>query len=697
MASRSQVIFLFVVSMSGVLASLESKRARLVGPMVFNVENVGAVAHQSLNTLMKASKGIACENEVGSVQKELCAQLDNLSDLCTPYGKVVESFELLEGERDSMISCCNPFAWLWHLCGQSHHFARFVAYYLNGITSHIAFYTDDTEPGNVLRPDDGRKFLCTYWTFFELPEWWRCRSSGWLPFCFVPLQMRKIFGVHEASILRITLLRFFSPDGFNFSRTGVRLPCGDSHFYIRSELGCFIMDEAAIKHTFNVKGASGSKPCLWCQNVVGRTETIRHDYLVSVKSAASEKFIPHSDVSFKKMVDEVVVAKGVSKAKLNEIEQICGLVYDPAAIWLDAHVMSFVRVPHHIFWDWMHCLVASGGVVQYLINEFCNILVNVKVRNPFTLAQLDHFASKVCWPKGQKYKFPKLFFQKRIKLAAGKHVRAFAIEVLQVMQVLQLFVQVVLGPAGILLKEVACLKEMFTILQILQLGDACKQHLDVLGTAIRKHHELFLELWPDAAKPKLHYLVHVRTCIQRFGVNLSCFAMERRHSGIKQKAEHFCTSGSIARGLLRRVLASDLGHFRLAASFEKVHLVAPTDVAGMDCLFKGLGFEGIVEVSVSTVIVASIGRVCAGDLVCHRGEHARCNVGFLMFAARVVFSARPSSPVFFLCIDVLPQLDHSDWSAQGGQKHFVQCDLMTCMLPYAREGNTITPIFSAYD
>ena len=33
---------------------------------------------------------------------------------------------------------------------------------------------------------------------------------------------------------------------------------------------CFLGDEKAIKEMWGLKGASGTKPCCWCKNVVGR-------------------------------------------------------------------------------------------------------------------------------------------------------------------------------------------------------------------------------------------------------------------------------------------------------------------------------------------------------------------------------------------------------------------------------------------
>ena len=83
----------------------------------------------------------------------------------------------------------NPFALLWVL-GKGPHFGRFLKEHIGDITSRLAFYSDETTPGNVLRPDvaNRRKVQCIYWTFMEWPYWFRARPSGWLPFGYVEVR-----------------------------------------------------------------------------------------------------------------------------------------------------------------------------------------------------------------------------------------------------------------------------------------------------------------------------------------------------------------------------------------------------------------------------------------------------------------------------------------------------------------------------
>ena len=101
---------------------------------------------------------------------------------------------------------------------------------------------------------------------------------------------------------------FFPPHDFNMATTGVRIEHKHHQFVLRLKYGATIMDEDAFRALMSVKGHSGTKPCLSCQNIVGRMgpyEEFHHDYLVHVLSPESHRFIPHTVDTFKVMCDNL--------------------------------------------------------------------------------------------------------------------------------------------------------------------------------------------------------------------------------------------------------------------------------------------------------------------------------------------------------------------------------------------------------
>ena len=69
------------------------------------------------------------------------------------------------------------------------------------------------------------------------------------------------------------------------------------------------------------------------------------------------------------------------------------------------------RVPETRVSDWMHTLVASGGIAQCLVNGFC--LALAAGPSAFTLADLDTFAATVVLPRAQT-RLQKGFFSNRV-------------------------------------------------------------------------------------------------------------------------------------------------------------------------------------------------------------------------------------------------------------------------------------------
>ena len=65
--------------------------------------------------------------------------------------------------------------------------------YLKKGTSRIIIYLDECHPGNILRPDHGRKLMCIYWTWLELPEWWRTQANSWF-------DGREGYGYHQGGV-----------------------------------------------------------------------------------------------------------------------------------------------------------------------------------------------------------------------------------------------------------------------------------------------------------------------------------------------------------------------------------------------------------------------------------------------------------------------------------------------------------------
>ena len=98
----------------------------------------------------------------------------------------------------------------------------------------------------------------------------------------------------------------------------------------------------------------------------------------------------------------------------------------------------------------------------------------------------------------------------------------------------------------------ACFDLLRNALDLLQLGDRVLSRLELMDQVLLEHHRAWKLIYQDMAVPKLHYVRHTVECMRTHGVNLSCFATERKHKFSKSIAS-FCF-----RRMTRSLLAHDI-------------------------------------------------------------------------------------------------------------------------------------------
>ena len=233
-----------------------------------------------------------------TLRRDMQKDVEDLANHNTPYGKLVQTLDL--GIADGQIPFINPFALLfWVSCAC----VEFGDLLRQSVTdrARIVFYCDETKAGNVLRPDEGRSLQCIYWTLMDIPSWFRVRKFGWFTFSVTRSKLvNKLQG--RISFVWRKVLGVFFGDMWNFESVGVRCVSSTGRFILRATFGCILGDEKAIREVWSVKGASGTKMCLCCKNVVGRMHVERGGYLAHHTWATPDLFDPHSDDRFEEMV-----------------------------------------------------------------------------------------------------------------------------------------------------------------------------------------------------------------------------------------------------------------------------------------------------------------------------------------------------------------------------------------------------------
>ena len=99
---------------------------------------------------------------------------------CTPFGPLLTVMDIETNDGKNLKwTYIDPLALIYELCRLNAAFALLLRSL--GPSLSIAGYSDDTTPGNQLRPDVGKSLQTYYWCFCEVPEHIRCRTWGWFP------------------------------------------------------------------------------------------------------------------------------------------------------------------------------------------------------------------------------------------------------------------------------------------------------------------------------------------------------------------------------------------------------------------------------------------------------------------------------------------------------------------------------------
>ena len=622
-------------------------------------------------THLAAAEAAVSNESTRSRRRALSAVVHECGQQRTPYGLVVEHMDLDVDGKVYKWPFVNPFAFLFHVCTSCADFLRFFTEHCAEGVADIILYADETKPGNVLRPDSGRSTLSIYWTVKQFPGWFRSRHVGM--FLFGVLQTKRVEKIAGGSsnVLRKVMTVFWNRVGWNLHTVGVRILSGRTEFVFRARFGCFLGDEKEIKQFWSVKGASGTMLCCFCKNIMNRTDkSTPGDYLQHFADATPEQFDKHTPQSYadaKRLLRDE--AQHGTRASLKKLSQALGISYGDEGVLWDEHLAECANPPDNTYWDWMHILVASGGVFQYECNEFLRALT----REGVSLQDLDAFASKVQWP-GERGKLPQGFFSKRFVAKTGSHMHAFASEMMSVADVLALFVPLVLLPTSTLPEHCACLLLIIEIIDVLA-SEQASRHSERLKRLMLAHHALYRTLYPNLAKPKLHYLFHVVDCIDRHGVCLNCFAGERKHRNFKAVANH--TFAHFEEHLTNRLLCDLVDTLQNdRSSLLAEHLVGGTVSPDLRCIFPD--GDACAEVVVARAARSKHVRMRTGDVLSamYRGQAI---FGFARFFLR---RSRPCErDEHCVCMDMLHKSE-GYWARASSDAVLLDFDCIVGVVPW---------------
>ena len=607
---------------------------------------------------------IANFKRISSIKRKMREPLDDLRGLETPYGKLLQYIPT--GIKSvPNIEICNPFAYLYHVSSIEPSCSKLLHDATDGGNRmlHIVLYMDSINPGNPLRHDKGRTTECVYWTIAEFPDHVLVKASGWLVFSTIRTTLVEQWPGSFSGFMRSIINLFWSQNRLspNFEK-GIMVPHIGRSLIVRCCLGGILADEKALKEIFGLKGASGSKPCITCKNVIQFVEkgTVERSgtFWVGIDETDYRKLKYASSDDVYAIVDELRNVFGtVSKAKFGKMEQATGIHYDPEALlFMDNRMRQVFRPVEMCIRDPMHSLVSNGVAGT----ESARLIAELQ-EHGIEIEHLRHYVGAFTLPKAHGKAPTGILDANHV---GDDKLRCFAGELLSLVPLLLAFLEDVIVNRGIMLEHHRFYKLLVLILAITICGPrAGARRSRELGQSIIEHHELYRKLFPECIKPKSHHLLHVEENINHIGLLLSCFVTERKHRSVKRAG--LWTFRNYEHTLIADIVHRDIGRLQSEDLLSRENLLDPQELIGY---------------RTSKAAHLPCGDVQHGDIIAYRGKR--------VLEVQRCWCSPNSTDIVLQGLSLIATEIDSKWR-RGGEVLFVPVEGVVQACAWAQQGDSL--------
>ena len=393
---------------------------------------------------------------------------------------------------------------------------------------------DEITPGNLLRPDNTRKFTSFYISFLEFGHQALRHEQCWF---LVGVLRTKILQhvVGGFSCAAKKLLRALLVEAGSFTH-GIMLPLSAGPTLLFAKLGVHLGDEAALSSLLCCKGASGIRPCTKCANVVKRDSGLaaRSHRVVEVTCFEPVRFVRTDDNYVWSMHDRLAaMQENVTVGEFEKHQRAYGLSLNNDGVVADRELRAYVLPVTSMYFDWQHTFL-SNGVASQEIHCFLDACKTRGCRDVWTLLG-DFCRANWSFPRHHHARGAAIFriFNKSREKASGDHWKSSASELLTAYPLVRRFAESIIAVRFPDMQRtcqsfLACCKA----LDMLQDAKAKDKILDSapLQQAVKGYLQLHSAVHgEDGIKPKHHYALHVPEQAQQHKILLDCFVVERSH------------------------------------------------------------------------------------------------------------------------------------------------------------------------
>ena len=433
---------------------------------------------------------------------------------------------------------------------------------LNKVLTAV-LYHDEIVPGNALRPANGRKFTAFYLSFLELGLALRSETS-WLPIAVLRSSVaHDVKGGMSAVVAQLVQDVFVGPGGLDEGAL-IFSECGRGSSRLKASMGRFLFDEAAMKATFSVKGASGIKPCMVCKNVLMKAHPalLHNQYFVDITTHELEKLDLNTNNDLWETFDNLIVQQNnLTKTNFEELQKASGMTFVNIGI-LSPCMRHLVEPVEMTTFDSMHTYF-QGGVAGVEIHLCLETLQSHSI----SFAMIRSFA-EAGWrePANSTKRCVSDVLSDIRERLTDSAFKGGASELLAVIPMVVHFVEAVVMQSELADSFSLEFRSLVSLYQLVSVLQMCKdfdcvpapliQRLAGLQRQHLQHHKA--AHGSEHLKPKHHFSLHIPAQIARDGILLDTFVLERKHKFLKRIGSDVHVAQDYEMSVLSRALQQEL-------------------------------------------------------------------------------------------------------------------------------------------
>lgn len=437
---------------------------------------------------------------------------------------------------------------------------------------HLIAYNDEVVAGNPLGSDTTRKMQLVYFSFAEVGPIQLSKEESWI--CCLAIRSSLIADVcgGMSQVMSALLKMVLHNEKCYVQDSGIVLKNSTSELKIFFKLGYFLQDGLAQKTIWSLKGDSGTRFCLYCQNLVTSRSGIEGGVLTS-NSFDLSSIVQSTDKSLQRTIERIAANHTT-------------MSHDDFALWQQATGFNFCKqslpwdpllgsalLPREMFThDWMHTFFVTGvfNIMTQLVMDEIDASFRV---NAYQMAQscIEHWVLP-----GDKSNVYHLLSQKHRK--ANKQAGVFkcaAGEALSLYPLLAFFFQHVVLRAGGCANHIAAYCAMADLIDLIQVIPLQIVSCELLEDAVASFLQACLACsLLSSMTTKFHWLLHLPFHVKKFEAKglgrmlPSCFVQERKHKVAKRYAENICNTSKFESSILQEIICHDLAQLKGSNSFQ---------------------------------------------------------------------------------------------------------------------------------